>query len=42
MDKMFFKDIAFMFGYQNPFYFSKLFKQITGQTPKEHKKGCLE
>ncbi|MFD2115586.1 response regulator [Paenibacillus yanchengensis] len=40
--RLFFKDIAFMVGYQDPFYFSKLFKQITGQTPKEYKKSCME
>lgn len=32
-----FKDIAVLVGYQNPYYFSKVFKLVTGVTPTEFK-----
>ncbi len=36
--RLLFKDVAELVGYTDPFYFSKLFKQWTGQTPREFKK----
>lgn len=32
-----FKDVGSMVGYSNPYYFSKVFKLITGVTPSEYK-----
>lgn len=31
--------IASMVGYQNPEYFSKTFKRVTGKSPKEYKRS---
>ena len=28
-------EVAYMLGYQDPSYFSKVFKKLTGQSPKE-------
>lgn len=36
--RLLFKDVAEMVGYSDPYYFSKLFKQWTGLTPREYKK----
>lgn len=36
-----FKDIAAMVGYSNQYYFSKVFKLITGLTPTEYKSAAL-
>ena len=30
------KDVALMVGYEDPFYFSKVFKKLTGHAPKAH------
>lgn len=30
-------DISLMVGYDNPRYFSKVFKQFTGMTPSEYR-----
>ncbi len=37
--RLLFKDVAEMVGYGDPYYFSKLFKQWTGLTPREYKKN---
>lgn len=36
--RLLFKEVAEIVGYNDPFYFSKLFKQWTGLTPREYKK----
>jgi len=33
------KEIADRIGYDDPYYFSRLFKQVTGQSPKVYKKS---
>ena len=32
-------DISMMAGYENPRYFSKVFKQFTGMTPSEYREA---
>ena len=38
------REISQEVGYEDPFYFSKVFKQITGESPTQYmnriKKGC--
>lgn len=34
-------DISFMVGYDNPRYFSKVFKQFTGMTPSEYREKTI-
>ncbi|WP_082112255.1 helix-turn-helix domain-containing protein [Paenibacillus sp. DMB20] len=36
-----FKDIGDMVGYSNPYYFSKVFKLVTGLTPSEYKNAYV-
>ncbi|MCU7548820.1 AraC family transcriptional regulator [Chitinophagaceae bacterium LB-8] len=36
-DKLKIKDIALRAGYDDPYFFSKLFKQVTGKSPKEYR-----
>lgn len=33
------KDLAYNLGFENPAYFNRLFKKITGSSPGEHRKG---
>lgn len=35
-------EISEKLGYNNPFHFSKRFKQLTGFSPKEYRKSCKE
>lgn len=34
------KEVGEHVGYRDPFYFSRIFKQMTGRTPKEYQKEC--
>lgn len=36
------KEISYMTGFQNDAYFSKVFKQCLGKTPKEYRLNCIE
>ena len=31
-------EISDMLGFDNPYYFSKVFKKVTGMSPREHEK----
>lgn len=35
------KDIAFRLAFENPYYFSRLFKKKTGLSPTEWQRGAL-
>jgi YesN/AraC family two-component response regulator len=34
-------EIAFLIGYDDYTYFSRVFKKITGKSPREYRSGCL-
>jgi len=36
------KEIAFIIGYEDPFYFSRLFSKETGMSPSDYKKTQLK
>ena len=36
------KDIALMVGYADPFYFSRIFRSVTGGTPTNYMESCAE
>lgn len=42
MQKLSFKEIAYKLGFNDPAYFSRIFKKKTGTTPEEFKKSILK
>lgn len=36
------KEIAYTLGYSDPYYFSRLFRQIMNVSPKTYRKNCME
>ncbi|MFZ5859305.1 MAG: helix-turn-helix domain-containing protein, partial [Spirochaetota bacterium] len=35
-------DVAYRFGFENPFHFTKVFKKCTGLSPREYRKMFFE
>ena len=40
--EMFIKDVALMVGYKDQFYFSRIFRAVTGISPSEYPRGLCD